>query len=139
MKLQPRGPQPSPLRRLAQPRHVHRSSADKERVFGMVCFPSIVSANTMGSFTQSAPSRVCRTADVSLPCIRTIMNIRAIVSAVTLLAALSHLPANAQDQPVPAKDAPSRMTLPEGFGATPFAGEVVGVWPTAFTDDASGA
>ncbi len=66
------------------------------------------------------------------------MNIRAIVSAVALVAAVWSLPATAQDHPVPAKDAPAKMTLPEGFHATLFAGEPDVVQPIAFTIDDRG-
>ncbi len=44
----------------------------------------------------------------------------------------------AQDRPVPAKDAPGKMTLPEGFKATLFAGEPDVVQPIAFTFDDRG-
>src|SRR5437016_9888208 len=42
------------------------------------------------------------------------------------------------DGPVPAKEAPGRMTLPEGFEATLFAGEPDVVQPIAFTFDDRG-
>src|SRR5262245_31460762 len=44
----------------------------------------------------------------------------------------------AQDKPVPPKEAPGRMTLPEGFRATLFAGEPDVVQPIAFTFDDRG-
>jgi len=44
----------------------------------------------------------------------------------------------AEDRPVPAKDAPGKMTLPEGFSATLFAGEPDVVQPIAFTFDDRG-
>jgi putative membrane-bound dehydrogenase-like protein len=48
------------------------------------------------------------------------------------------LPAFAQNAPVPAKDAASRMTLPEGFKVTLFAGEPDVVQPIAFAFDDRG-
>ena len=46
--------------------------------------------------------------------------------------------ASAQNAPVPARDAAARMTLPEGFKATLFAGEPDVVQPIAFTFDDRG-
>jgi putative membrane-bound dehydrogenase-like protein len=60
---------------------------------------------------------------------------------------LSHLAAigllfspalSAQDKPIPAAEAPGKMTLPEGFKATLFAGEPHVVQPIAFTFDDRG-
>jgi putative membrane-bound dehydrogenase-like protein len=66
------------------------------------------------------------------------MNIRAIVSVVALVTAVSPVPLTAQDHPIPAKDAAARMTLPEGFHATLFAGEPDVVQPIAFAIDDRG-
>jgi putative membrane-bound dehydrogenase-like protein len=58
-------------------------------------------------------------------------------SAVVLIALTS--PALvAQDRPIPAADAPGKMTLPDGFRATLFAGEPDVVQPIAFTFDDRG-
>src|SRR5687768_18015919 len=46
--------------------------------------------------------------------------------------------AAAQDKPLPAADAPKKMTLPDGFNATLFAGEPDVVQPIAFTTDDRG-
>src|SRR5271156_2162644 len=46
--------------------------------------------------------------------------------------------AAAQDRPLPPQDAPKRMTLPEGFQATLFAGEPDIVQPIAMTFDDRG-
>ena len=46
--------------------------------------------------------------------------------------------AHAQDRPIPAAEAPGKMTLPEGFKATLFAGEPDVVQPIAFTFDDRG-
>src|SRR5687768_17291558 len=46
--------------------------------------------------------------------------------------------AAAQDKPLPAADAPKKMTLPDGFRATLFAGEPDVVQPIAFTFDDRG-
>src|ERR1700722_19803598 len=54
-----------------------------------------------------------------------------LISAVTSLRA-------AADEPLPPKIAPGRMTLPEGFKATLFAGEPDIVQPIAFTIDQRG-
>src|ERR1700722_12939939 len=54
-----------------------------------------------------------------------------LISAVTSLRA-------AADEPLPPKIAPGRMTLPEGFKATLFAGEPDVVQPIAFTFDDRG-
>src|SRR5437773_7719237 len=43
-----------------------------------------------------------------------------------------------QDAPVPPAEAPKKMTLPEGFKATLFAGEPDVVQPMAFTIDDAG-
>jgi putative membrane-bound dehydrogenase-like protein len=48
------------------------------------------------------------------------------------------LPALAQDRPVPPNEAAARMTLPDGFRATLFAGEPDVVQPIAFTLDDRG-
>ncbi|HKB01823.1 MAG TPA: hypothetical protein VKD90_06365, partial [Gemmataceae bacterium] len=56
-----------------------------------------------------------------------------LLSAFGLLA-----PGAAQDRPVPAADAPKKMTLPDGFRATLFAGEPDVVQPIAFTFDDRG-
>jgi putative membrane-bound dehydrogenase-like protein len=56
------------------------------------------------------------------------------LAALLLLASLSP----AQDRPLPAKEAPKRMTLLEGFKATLFAGEPDVVQPIAFTFDDRG-
>jgi putative membrane-bound dehydrogenase-like protein len=45
---------------------------------------------------------------------------------------------SAQDKPIPAAEAPGKMTLPEGFKATLFAGEPHVVQPIAFTFDDRG-
>ncbi len=55
-----------------------------------------------------------------------------------ILGTLITVPGEAADQPVPAKDAAGRMTLPEGFRATLFAGEPDVVQPIAFTFDDRG-
>jgi len=47
-------------------------------------------------------------------------------------------PCFAQDRPVPAAEAPKKMTLPDGFKATLFAGEPDVVQPIAFTFDDRG-
>jgi putative membrane-bound dehydrogenase-like protein len=47
-------------------------------------------------------------------------------------------PAPAQDKPVPPRDAPGRMTVPDGFRVTLFAGEPDVVQPIAFTFDDRG-
>ena len=47
-------------------------------------------------------------------------------------------PAWSQDKPVPPSEAPGRMTLPEGFRATLFAGEPDVVQPIAMTTDDRG-
>src|SRR6516165_2349647 len=44
----------------------------------------------------------------------------------------------AQDKPLPPAEAPKRMTLPDGFRATLFAGEPDLVQPIAFTIDDRG-
>jgi hypothetical protein len=44
----------------------------------------------------------------------------------------------AQDKPLPPNEAPKKMTLPEGFKATLFAGEPDVVQPIAFTFDDRG-
>ncbi len=46
--------------------------------------------------------------------------------------------ASSQDRPLPPQDAPKRMTLPEGFAATLFAGEPDVVQPIAMTFDDRG-
>src|SRR5262245_41593172 len=56
-----------------------------------------------------------------------------LLSAFGLLA-----PGAAQDRPVPAADAPKKMTLPDRFRATLFAGEPDVVQPIAFTFDDRG-
>jgi putative membrane-bound dehydrogenase-like protein len=67
------------------------------------------------------------------------MNIRAIVPAMAIVTAMVPFAAALpQDAPVPAKDAPGKMTLPEGFHATLFAGEPDVVQPIAFTFDDRG-
>ena len=48
------------------------------------------------------------------------------------------LPGPAQDKPLPPREAPLRMTLPDGFRATLFAGEPDVVQPIAFAFDARG-
>src|SRR6188768_594731 len=58
--------------------------------------------------------------------------------AAMLLPALLLLAPIAQAQPVPAADAPAKMTLPQGFRATLFAGEPDVVQPIAFTFDDRG-
>src|SRR6058998_923111 len=47
-------------------------------------------------------------------------------------------PARAQDKPLPPAEAAARMTLPEGFRATLFAGEPDVVQPIAMTTDDRG-
>lgn len=54
---------------------------------------------------------------------------------VLLLALLAAAPSFAQDAPVPAKEAAARMTVPEGFKVTLFAGEPDLVQPIAFAFD----
>src|SRR6187455_446978 len=51
---------------------------------------------------------------------------------------LSFSTLSAQDRPIPAKEAPGKMTLPPGFKATLFAGEPDVVQPIAFTFDDRG-
>src|SRR5436305_1978312 len=64
---------------------------------------------------------------------------RAIVPAIALLnLLLSTTVIAAQDKPVPPKDAPGKMTLPEGFKATLFAGEPDVQQPIAFAFDDRG-
>jgi putative membrane-bound dehydrogenase-like protein len=48
------------------------------------------------------------------------------------------LPAPAEDKPIPPREAPLHMTLPEGFRATLFAGEPDVMQPIAFTFDDRG-
>jgi len=61
-----------------------------------------------------------------------------LLSGLTALA-FSCIPTlSAQDKPVPAAEAPGKMTLPEGFKATLFAGEPHVVQPIAFTFDDRG-
>ncbi|MFL5245345.1 MAG: PVC-type heme-binding CxxCH protein [Gemmataceae bacterium] len=55
-----------------------------------------------------------------------------------LLLFLSVCPSAAADKPLPLQEAPKRMTLPEGFKATLFAGEPDVVQPIAFTFDDRG-
>ncbi len=57
---------------------------------------------------------------------------------VCLVAVVLPLAAAAQDRPLPPQDAPKRMTLPEGFQATLFAGEPDVVQPIAMTFDDRG-
>jgi putative membrane-bound dehydrogenase-like protein len=57
---------------------------------------------------------------------------------VSFVAFLAAAPPGAADAPVPAKEAPGRMTLPDGFRATLFAGEPDVVQPIAFTFDDRG-
>jgi putative membrane-bound dehydrogenase-like protein len=66
---------------------------------------------------------------MSMPC-RTLVFI--------LLGFFSAWSASAADAPVPPKEAPGRMTLPDGFRATLFAGEPDVVQPIAFTFDDRG-
>src|SRR3954454_13731157 len=56
----------------------------------------------------------------------------------TLAALLLAGPALAQDAPLPPDKAPGKMTLPEGFRATLFAGEPDVVQPIAFAFDDRG-
>lgn len=58
-------------------------------------------------------------------------------TALLVLAASATI-TTAQDRPVPAADAPGKMTLPSGFKATLFAGEPDVVQPIAFTFDDRG-
>ncbi|HEV3258852.1 MAG TPA: PVC-type heme-binding CxxCH protein [Gemmataceae bacterium] len=51
---------------------------------------------------------------------------------------LAALPVLARDKPLPPRDAPRHMTLPQGFRATLFAGEPDVVQPIAFTIDDRG-
>ena len=60
------------------------------------------------------------------------------VLALGTLAAGSRLTAAENDKPVPTKEAAGKMTLPEGFKATLFAGEPDIVQPIAFTFDDRG-
>jgi putative membrane-bound dehydrogenase-like protein len=60
------------------------------------------------------------------------------ILATLLISACAVLLAPAQDKPVPPGEAPARMTLPEGFRATLFAGEPDVVQPIAFTFDDRG-
>jgi len=57
----------------------------------------------------------------------------ALLGSISFLAAVV-----AQDKPVPAAEAPKKMTLPDGFRATLFAGEPDVVQPIAFTFDDRG-
>ncbi len=67
------------------------------------------------------------------------MNHRAIFPAVVIAAVLLPLPEiAAQDAPVPANQAAAKMTLPDGFRATLFAGEPDVVQPIAFCFDDRG-
>src|ERR1700724_483347 len=61
---------------------------------------------------------------------------KCIALAAFLLLTLSK--ARAQDAPLPPREAPLRMTLPEGFKATLFAGEPDVVQPIAMCFDARG-
>src|SRR5271170_5796962 len=64
------------------------------------------------------------------------LNRTTVLFAVTLLAVASACAVG--DEPLPPKIAPTRMTLPEGFKATLFAGEPDLVQPIAFTFDDRG-
>src|SRR5437764_4407643 len=68
------------------------------------------------------------------------MNLRTILPTIVLFAMLLLAPSDspAQEKPVPPKDAPAKMTLPEGFKATLFAGEPDVVQPIAFAFDDRG-
>jgi putative membrane-bound dehydrogenase-like protein len=60
------------------------------------------------------------------------------LSALVISAILASMPGQAQDKPLPPAEAPLRMTLPDGFRATLFAGEPDVVQPIAFTIDDRG-
>jgi putative membrane-bound dehydrogenase-like protein len=76
--------------------------------------------------------------DVSVPSEPHVIS-RAMTQRLTALILLFvPMAAGAQDRPVPAADAPARMTLPDGFRATLFAGEPAVVQPIAFTFDDRG-
>ena len=61
-----------------------------------------------------------------------------ITAFVSLTLLLILTPLATADEPLPPKVAPTRMTLPEGFRATLFAGEPDVVQPIAFTFDDRG-
>ncbi|MDY3556021.1 c-type cytochrome [Gemmata sp. JC717] len=66
------------------------------------------------------------------------MRTRALLLALLTFTAGPRLAAADADKPVPAKDAAGKMTLPDGFKATLFAGEPDIVQPIAFTFDDRG-
>jgi putative membrane-bound dehydrogenase-like protein len=65
------------------------------------------------------------------------MHYRAIVPSLAIVLTISSVTA-AQDAPVPPRDAPAKMTVPDGFRVTLFAGEPDVVQPIAFCFDDRG-
>jgi len=63
---------------------------------------------------------------------------RCLLVAVLMFTASSSFAQNTSPAPIPAKDAPSKMSVPEGFKVTLFAGEPDIVQPIAFTFDDRG-